>query len=90
MSDSRRLRQANARKGRPLSHAATEAFGILAVSSMVLFYALEERSPAFVALFAAACVASAVYAVLIRSWPFAAVELVWSVLAFRRWQRARG
>ncbi len=57
---------------------------------MVLFYALEERSPAFVALFAAACVASALYAVLIRSWPFAAVERVWSVLAFRRWQRARG
>lgn len=67
-----------------------EVFGVLAVSSMVLFYALEERSPTFVALFAGACLASALYAVLILAWPFAAVELVWSVLAYRRWRRARG
>jgi hypothetical protein len=73
-----------------LSEVVIEVFGVLAVSSMVLFYALEERSPTFVALFAGACLASALYAVLIRSWPFAAVELVWSVLAYRRWRRARG
>ena len=73
-----------------MSELAIEIFGVLAVSSMVLFYALEERSPTYVSLFAAACLASAFYAVLIESWPFAAVEGVWSALALRRWLRARG
>lgn len=78
------------RRGGTLSPGAIEVFGVFAVASMVLFYALEERSPAFVALFAGACLASAPHATLSRSWPFAAVELVWAMLALRRWRRARG
>ncbi len=65
----------------------TEIFGICAVSMMVLMYALEERSPLFVLGFAAACAAASLYAVLIQSWPFAAVEALWSVIAIRRWLR---
>ncbi len=64
-----------------------EAFGFASVSLMVLFYALESRAPVFVLAFAASCLSSATYAALIESWPFAAVESVWSVVALRRWLR---
>lgn len=65
-----------------------EIFGFVSVSAMVLFYALESRSDFFILAFAASCVSSASYAALIGSWPFAAVESVWSVIAFARWRRA--
>ena len=61
-----------------------EIFGALAVSSMALFYALEDRSAWFILLFAGACLASSGYAALIRSWPFATVELLWAGVAVRR------
>src|SRR5579872_5301944 len=48
-------------------------FGLVAVSAMLLFYALEDRSPRFVLLFAAACVASSVYGFLQGAWPFGIV-----------------
>lgn len=35
-------------------------FGVLAVTAMLVFYALEERAPSFVLLFASACAAAAV------------------------------
>ena len=62
-----------------------EVYGAVSVSCMALFYALEARSPRFILLFAAACLASSGYAVVIRSWPFAFVECVWAGVAFRRW-----
>jgi len=62
-----------------------ELFGFVAVIVMVSAYAFEDRAPAMVLLFAVACLGAAVYAALIRSWPFAAVETIWSVIAFRRW-----
>ncbi len=68
---------------------AIELFGICAVGAMVLMYALEDRSPLFVLGFAAACAAASLYAVLIQSWPFAVVEVLWSVVAVRRWLRIR-
>ena len=61
------------------------AFGALAVALMLLFYALEERSPWFVLAFAAACLASSVYGFLQGAWPFGVVELIWSGVALRRW-----
>ena len=66
-----------------------EIFGFAAVLCMVTAYALEDRSPVFVFLFALGCLAAAVYAALIRSWPFASVEMLWSVIAIRRWLRRR-
>mgnify|MGYP003707253725 CR=1 FL=1 len=65
-----------------------EAFGTVAVVAMLAFYALEARAPCFVLLFASACAASAAYAVLIGSWPFAVVETLWSLVAVRRWRVA--
>ncbi|MEM1060095.1 MAG: hypothetical protein AAGK14_12670 [Verrucomicrobiota bacterium] len=66
-----------------------ELFGLVAVITMVTMYALEHRSPKFVLGFAVSCAAASLYAVLIQSWPFAIVEAVWSVIAFRRWLRLR-
>ncbi len=62
-------------------------FGALAVGAMLVFYALEERSPWFVLAFAAACLASSAYGFLQGAWPFGVVELVWAGVAFRRWRR---
>ena len=64
-------------------------FGAVAVSAMLLFYALEARSATFVLAFAAACVASSAYGFLQGAWPFGVVELVWSGIALRRWQVRR-
>ena len=72
-----------------MNDAGIEAFGGLAVSSMALCYALEPRAAVFVLLFALSCLASSFYAVLIRSWPFAVVELLWAGVAFRRWAQHR-
>lgn len=66
-----------------------EIFGIFAVVTMLIMYAFEDRAPVFVLGFAAACAASSLYAVLIRSWPFAIVEGIWSVVAIRRWLSVR-
>ena len=63
------------------------AFGLVAVSLMLLFYALEQHSPWFVALFAAACVMGSIYGFLQGAWPFGLVEGVWSMVALRRWRR---
>ena len=63
------------------------AFGVLAVAAMLVFYALEERSPVFVLAFAGACLASSAYGFLQGAWPFGVVELVWSGVALRRWWR---
>ena len=62
-----------------------ELLGFAAVTVMVVAYALESRGAGYVLVFAIACLAAAVYAALIRSWPFAVVETVWSIVAFRRW-----
>lgn len=65
------------------------AFGTLAVTAMMLFYALEGRSSAFVLAFAVACLAASAYGFLQGAWPFGVVELVWSGVALRRWWRRR-
>ncbi len=65
------------------------AFGALAVGAMLVFYAVEARSPAFVLAFACACLASSAYGFLQGAWPFGVVELVWSGVAARRWWSRR-
>jgi hypothetical protein len=64
-------------------------FGAIAVGSMLLAYALEERAAVFVLAFAAACLASAAYGFLQGAWPFGVVEVIWSGVALRRWLRRR-
>jgi hypothetical protein len=62
------------------------AFGAVSVASMLVFYALEERSARFVLAFAGACLASSAYGFLQGAWPFGAVELIWCGVALRRWR----
>jgi len=66
------------------------AFGLLAVSLMLAFYALEDRSPFYALAFAGACVMGSVYGFLQGAWPFGVVELIWSFVALRKWWKLRG
>jgi len=65
-------------------------FGLASVSLMLVADALEDRSPVFVLLFAAACAASSVYGFLAGTWPFGLVEAVWTAVAVRRWRTRIG
>ena len=65
-------------------------FGLLAVSVMVVCYAMENRHSGFVLAFAASCLLASVYGFLQGAWPFGLVEAVWSVIAIRRWRVAIG
>ncbi|MDE2291601.1 MAG: hypothetical protein KGL53_05915 [Elusimicrobia bacterium] len=64
-------------------------FGLVSVTLMLLFYALEDRGPSFVLAFAGACVMASVYGFLQGAWPFGAVEAVWSLIALKRWRARR-
>jgi hypothetical protein len=65
---------------------ALTVYGFTAVASMLAFYALEKRHPAFILAFAASCVASAVYGFLADAWPFGVVETIWAGVATVRWR----
>lgn len=65
------------------------AFGLFAVTLMVVCYALEDRSPWFILAFAVACVLGSAYGFLQGAWPFGLVEAVWSAIALRRWLKSR-
>jgi hypothetical protein len=60
-------------------------FGACAVATMLLAYALEQRSSWWVLMFALACAASSLYGWLAGTWPFGVVEGVWALVALRRW-----
>lgn len=64
-------------------------FGLLSLSAMLVFYALEHRSHWFVLAFAGGCIAASVYGFLQGAWPFGVVELIWAAAAFKRWLSLR-
>jgi len=66
---------------------ALTIYGAASVTIMMLAYALESRAPAFVLIFAVACLSSSAYGFLQGAWPFGVVEIVWSAIAFLRWHR---
>ena len=68
---------------------AVTLFGVLAVSFMMVMYALEQRHPVFVLAFAAGCLLSSAYGFLSGAWPFGVVELIWSGVAVRRYLSRR-
>jgi hypothetical protein len=68
---------------------ALSAFGLFAVTAMLVCYALEDRSPWFVLAFAAACLLGSTYGFLQGAWPFGLVEAIWALVAARRWWRVR-
>jgi hypothetical protein len=64
---------------------ALSAFGLFAVTAMLVCYALEARSAWFVLGFAAACALGSLYGFLQGAWPFGLVEAVWTAVALKRW-----
>ncbi|MGH9508955.1 MAG: hypothetical protein ACRD2Q_04365 [Terriglobales bacterium] len=64
------------------------AFGLVAVSAMVLFYALEQHNRWYTFAFAVACLLASGYGFLAGAWPFGVVEIIWAGVALRRWQKA--
>jgi hypothetical protein len=67
---------------------ALTAFGLFAVTAMLVTYALEERSPWFILSFAGACALGSIYGFLQGAWPFGLVEAIWSLVAAQRWRKA--
>jgi hypothetical protein len=64
---------------------ALTAFGLFAVTAMLVCYALEERSAWLILAFALACALGSVYGFLQGAWPFGVVEAIWAAVALRRW-----
>jgi hypothetical protein len=62
------------------------AFGLFAVTLMLVTSALEARSRWFVLAFAFSRALGSTYGFLQGAWPFGLVEAVWSVVAVRRWR----
>jgi hypothetical protein len=65
------------------------AFGLFAVTAMLITYALEARSHWFILGFAAACGLGSMYGFLVGAWPFGMVEAIWALVALHRWWRSR-
>jgi hypothetical protein len=64
---------------------ALSVFGLAATLLMLLCYALEDRSPWYILGFAVACVLAGLYAFLQGAWPLGLVEIVFTIVALRRW-----
>ena len=62
-------------------------FGLLAVTAMLIFYALEDHSPWFILAFAGACVLASIYGFLQGAWPFGIIEAIWAVVDGYRWRK---
>ena len=63
------------------------AFGVCALTFMMLMYTLERRGPRFILAFALGCALSSLYGFLSGAWPFGAVEAIWTAIAVHRFQR---
>lgn len=61
-------------------------FGLFAVSSMLVTYALESRSAWFVLAFAGSCALGSAYGFLQGAWPFGLIEAIWALVAAYRWR----
>jgi hypothetical protein len=63
-------------------------FGLVAVTAMLVSYALEKRSHWFILAFAGSCALGSIYGFLQGAWPFGIVEAIWAVVAVWRWRAA--
>jgi hypothetical protein len=61
------------------------AFGLFAVTAMLVTYALEEHRRGFILAFAGSCALGSVYGFLQGAWPFGVIEAIWTLVAVRRW-----
>jgi len=65
--------------------SALSLFGLLAVTLMLIFYALEDKSSWSILAFSGACILGSIYGFLQGAWPFGLVEGVWAVIAIHKW-----
>ena len=68
---------------------AVTIYGVVALTFMMVMYALERRGRHFIAAFALGCALSSVYGFLSGAWPFGVVEGVWTLVALRRYHSTR-
>jgi hypothetical protein len=61
------------------------AFGLFAVTAMLVTSALEDSSPWYILAFAGACLLRSAYGFLQGAWPFGVLEAVWAGVAASRW-----
>jgi hypothetical protein len=66
---------------------ALSLFGLFAVTAMLVFYTVEDRSPWFILAFAGACALGSAYGFLQGAWPFGLVEAIWTSVAVYRWRQ---
>ena len=65
------------------------AFGLFAVTAMLVSYAAEDRSHWFTLAFAGACGLGSIYGFLQGAWPFGVIEAIWAGVAVWRWNSRR-
>jgi hypothetical protein len=65
------------------------SFGLIAVSAMLVCYALDTRSHWWTLGFAFSCLLGSAYGFLQGAWPFGLVEGVWALVAANRWRQRR-
>jgi len=68
---------------------ALTAFGLIAVTAMLVCYALESRSRWWTLAFAFSCMLGSAYGFMQGAWPFGLVEAVWAAVAARKWRVRR-
>ena len=68
-----------------MSSLVITTFGAIAVTFMMVMYALERRHSGFVLAFALGCLLSSAYGFLSGAWPFGVVEVIWAAVAVRRY-----
>jgi hypothetical protein len=72
-----------------VSSPGITVFGVIAVTLMMIMYALERRHSRFVLAFAFGCLLSSAYGFMSGAWPFGVVEVVWAGVAVRRYLGVR-
>ena len=68
---------------------ALTAFGLFAVTAMLVCYAMEARAPWWTLGVAMSCGLGSAYGFMQGAWPFGLVEGIWAIVAFIRWRKRR-
>lgn len=65
------------------------AYGVAALTFMMVMYWLEQRGSLFILGFALGCLLSSAYGFLAGAWPFGVLEAIWCLIALRRYAATR-
>ena len=83
------LLSALTQRGKLFSVDLLSVFGLVAVTAMLICYALEDKSHWFTLGFSVACALGSAYGFLQGAWPFGLVEAVWTLVALNKWKNRR-